>query len=279
MSSDQYSTPPSGQSQPPAKESLAAGEPKIEYFQTLNYFFEHPDWTNSLLMGSVCMLIPILNGILLAGYRYEIVEMKVRFPDQLYPKFDFARFSQYITRGVWPFLIDFLVQMVLTVPILVVVYGSMIGIFVAVANDERAGIIVIAIVVPLLILFMIAVSLVLSVVMVPLYLRAGLSQDFGQVFKFAWIKDFLAKVWLPTLLFNMFLMVTGGILGILGELACFIGLFPVIFLLGGPIVGHAHYQLYRLYLARGGEPIPLKPLPVEPTLSGPAPGFTPPPPM
>ena len=108
MSSDPQSAAPAGNYQPPAKESRAADEPKIEYFKTLNYFFEHPDWTNSLLMGSVCMLIPILNGILLAGYRYEIVEMKVRFPDQLYPKFDFARFSQYITRGIWPFLIDFI---------------------------------------------------------------------------------------------------------------------------------------------------------------------------
>ncbi len=275
MSSDPSPTAPGGNYQPPSKETRNADEPRIEYFKTLNYFFEHPDWTNSLLMGSVCMLIPILNGILLAGYRYEIVEMKVRFPDQLYPKFDFARFSQYITRGIWPFLIDFIVQMVLTVPILIVVYGSMIGIAITAANNEQAGIIVAVIVVPLVILFLIAVSLLLSVAMVPLYLRAGLSQDFGQAFKFAWIKDFLAKVWLPTLLFNMFLMVAGGILGILGEMACLIGLLPVIFLFGGPIVGHAHYQLYRLYLARGGEPIPLKPLQLEPTYTLPAPGSSP----
>jgi hypothetical protein len=71
--------------------------------------------------------------------------------------------------------------------------------------------------------------------------------------------------------------VMGGILGILGEMACFIGLLPVIFLFGGPVVGHAHYQLYRLYLARGGEPIPLKPLQMEPAYSLPLPGSSPPP--
>ena len=251
-------------------------EPKIEYFAAFNYFFEHPDWVNTLLMGSICMLIPMLNGIILAGYRYEIVEMKLRFPQQLYPKFDFGRFSQYLTRGIWPFLIDLIVQMILVVPMLVVIYGSMIGIAIAVASDERLGIIVVAIVVPLLILFVIAVSLSLSIVMVPLYLRAGLSQDFAQAFKFAWIKDFLAKVWLPTLLMNLFLMVTGGILGILGEMACFVGLIPVVFLFGGPVVGHAHYQLYRLYLARGGEPIPLKPLQMEPAYTLPLPVSSPP---
>jgi hypothetical protein len=29
------------------------------------------------------------------------------------------------------------------------------------------------------------------------------------------------------------------------------------------VQGHLHCQLYELYLARGGEPIPLRPLPVE----------------
>jgi hypothetical protein len=270
---DPYSPSPSAHydasSKPPAAE---VAEPKIEYFAAFNYFFEHPDWGNSLLMGSVCMLIPILNAIVLAGYRYEIVEMKVRFPEQLYPKFDFARFSQYVTRGIWPFLIDMIMQMVLVVPMLIVFYGSMIGIGIAVANNERVGLIVAAIVVPLVMLFFMTVSLLLSTAMVPLYLRAGLAQDFGQAFNFRWIKDFLAKVGLQTLLFTLFLMVTGGILGIIGYAACFIGLFPVIFLLAGPVVAHAHYQLYRLYLARGGEPIPLKEL-----QSGgafvPAPGF------
>jgi hypothetical protein len=156
----------------------------------------------------------------------------------------------------------------------------MIGIGIAVASNERVGLIVAAIVVPLVMLFFMTVSLLLSTAMVPLYLRAGLAQDFGQALNFRWIKDFLAKVGLQTFLFTLFLMVTGGILGIIGYAACFVGLFPVIFLLAGPVVAHAHYQLYRLYLARGGEPIPLKPLPSEPTYA-PAPTSPPPkpPPM
>jgi hypothetical protein len=276
MSLDQHSSASAGNHEVAIKPLATEGsEPKIEYFAAFNYFFEHPEWGNSLLMGSVCMLIPILNAIVLAGYRYEIVEMKLRFPDQLYPKFDFARLSQYITRGIWAFLIDMIVQMVLVVPILIVFYGSMIGIVIAVANNERLGLIVAAIVVPLVMLFLMTVSLLLSTAMVPLYLRAGLARDFGQAFNFRWIKDFLAKVGVQALLFTLFLMVTGAILGIVGYAACFIGLFPVIFLLAGPVVGHAHYQLYRLYLARGGEPIPLKPLLSEPAF---APALGPPPP-
>jgi len=276
MSLDQHPSASAGNYEVATKPLAKEGsEPKIEYFAAFNYFFEHPEWGNSLLMGSVCMLIPILNAIVLAGYRYEIVEMKLRFPDQLYPKFDFARLSQYITRGIWAFLIDMIAQMVLVVPFLVVFYGSMIGIGIAVASNERVGLIVAAIVVPLVMLFLMTVSLLLSTAMVPLYLRAGLAQDFGQAFNLRWIKDFLAKVGVQTLLFTLFLMVTGAILGIIGYAACFIGLLPVIFLLAGPVVAHAHYQLYRFYLARGGEPIPLKPLLSESAFA-PTPGPPPP---
>jgi len=276
MSLDQHPSASAGNYEVATKPlATEASDPKIEYFAAFNYFFEHPEWGNSLLMGSVCMLIPILNAIVLAGYRYEIVEMKLRFPDQLYPKFDFARLSQYITRGIWAFLIDMIAQMVLVVPFLVVFYGSMIGIGIAVASNERVGLIVAAIVVPLVMLFLMTVSLLLSTAMVPLYLRAGLAQDFGQAFNLRWIKDFLAKVGVQTLLFTLFLMVTGAILGFIGYAACFIGLLPVIFLLAGPVVAHAHYQLYRLYLARGGEPIPLKPLLSESAFA-PTPGPPPP---
>jgi hypothetical protein len=276
MSLDQHPSASAGNYEVATKPLATEGsEPKIEYFAAFNYFFEHPEWGNSLLMGSVCMLIPILNAIVLAGYRYEIVEMKLRFPDQLYPKFDFARLSQYITRGIWAFLIDMIAQKVLVVPFLVVFYGSMIGIGIAVASNERVGLIVAAIVVPLVMLFLMTVSLLLSTAMVPLYLRAGLAQDFGQAFNLRWIKDFLAKVGVQTLLFTLFLMVTGASLGIIGYAACFIGLLPVIFLLAGPVVAHAHYQLYRLYLARGGEPIPLKPLLSESAFA-PTPGPPPP---
>jgi hypothetical protein len=69
-----------------------AAEPRPQYFASLNYFFEHPDWAVSLLLGGVCLLIPVINTMVILGYRYEIVEMKLRFPDQPYPKFDFSRF-------------------------------------------------------------------------------------------------------------------------------------------------------------------------------------------
>ena len=278
MASDLYSTAPSGNydfssKSPPGVES----EPQPQYFAALNYFFEHPDWLSTLLLGSLCLLIPIINTMVLLGYRYEIVEMKVRFPDQLYPKFDFNRFSKYLGRGLLPFLIDFLIQFIINIPIQISIWIG-IGLVAAAGNAQSQLMVVVAgIGVPLIILIDIVLLTVLQAVLVPVMIRGGLSQDFNQTFNFPWIRDFLRKVWLQSLLFNLFLFAVGTVLVIPAYLLCFFPVIPVMFFLLGPALAHQHAQLYRLYLARGGEPIPLKPWQMETIYTLPPLGTIPPP--
>lgn len=276
MPPDPYSSAPSGSYDIPAKPLPEEGaEPRPQYFAALSSFFEHPDWAMTLLLGSLCFLIPVINTMILFGYRYEIVEMKVRFPDQLYPKFDFNRFSQYLVRGLMPFLIDFLIQFVINIPLQLSVWMGM-GLVAAAGNTQSQLLVVVAGVgVPLIILIDVVLLTILQTVLVPVILRAGLSQDFGQTFKIPWIKDFLLKVGLQSLLFNLFLFAAGSVLVIPGYMACCIGIIPVMFFLLGPALAHYHAQLYRLYLAKGGEPIPLKPLQMEPVYTLPAPGSFP----
>jgi len=117
--------------------------------------------------------------------------------------------------------------------------------------------------IPLIIAIDIAILLALQTALVPLMIRGGLTQDFSQTFNFKWIKDFLLKMGLQTLLFNLFLVAVGAVLILPGYFMCCIGIIPVAFFLMGPVLAHHHGQLYRLYLAKGGEPIPLKPLQLE----------------
>lgn len=242
-------------------------EPKPQYFASLNYFFEHPDWATSLLWGSLCLLIPVINTMIILGYRYEIVEMKVRFPDQLFPKFDVSRFSQYLARGAMPFLIDFVLQFLINFPLQISIWMC-IGLVAAAGNTQSQLLVVVAGVgVPLIILIDITLLIVMHMLLIPITLRAGLSQEFNQSFKFAWCKDFLLKVGLQTLLFNLFTMAVGTVLIIPGYLACCFGIVPIGFYLMGPVLAHHHAQLYRLYLARGGEPIPLRPLQMQPAIA------------
>jgi len=278
MPPDPYSSAPSGSYHIPAAPLPdEQTEPRPQYFAALSYFFEHPNWAMTLLLGSLCFVIPVINTMILFGYRYEIVEMKVRFPDQLYPKFELSRFSQYLVRGLMPFLIDFLIQFVINIPLQVSIW-MMIGLVAAAGNSESQLMVVVAGVgVPLIILVNIVLLTILQTVLVPVTLRAGLSQDFSQTLKLPWIKEFLLKVGLQALLFNLFQFAVGGVLIIPGYLLCCVGIIPVFFFLWAPVLAHHHAQLYRLYLARGGEPILLKPLQMEPAYMPPAHGSLPPP--
>jgi hypothetical protein len=100
-------------------------------------------------------------------------------------------------------------------------------------------------------------SLVLAIFLQPMLFRAALTLDFGQAFQFDWVKDFVAKVWLELILGFLFLAVAANILSLLGLLACCVG---VIFV--GPVIMLAHanllFQVYSIYLSRGGIPVPIR---------------------
>jgi len=249
---------------PLEKAALGTGRPveKIRYLDAIRSIFAHPEWFKNLLMGSLCLFIPVLNQLIIFGYSYEITEMLHRRQTTTYPLFDFKRFTAYITRGVWPFLISFIVQTILQPVIQFSVQGSVMGTMMALENDETVGTIVAAIVIPLVIIFLLVLTVGLTLVLTPLLMRAGLSQDFVQAFRFGWIKDFIRRMWLETILVNLFVILTSCIFVPLG---CILFCYPgFVIAMGLSIAGaNLNWQLYELYLARGGEPIPLKPLPAD----------------
>jgi hypothetical protein len=94
-------------------------------------------------------------------------------------------------------------------------------------------------------------------------LRAGLAQDFKKAFDFRWILDFDRRVGLDLVLIMLFTLCTAAPLAIMGEMMCFVGLFPAITIIQ-LMAANLSWQLYNLYLARGGTPIPLKAPPEKP---------------
>ena len=92
----------------------------------------------------------------------------------------------------------------------------------------------------------------------PLVLRASITQDFGQSFSFPFVKRFVTVMWKEILLSSVFQIVAGTVLICIGALALCVGMYfalvPAYF-----CWMHLQKQLYRLYLSRGGEPVPLSP--------------------
>jgi hypothetical protein len=244
-----------------------SGPWQMNYFGAFEMIHRNPDWFVNALLMFVCAIIPVIGGIVLNGYVYETIEVLHRTNGTYYPKFDFNRFVEYLLRGVGPFLVGLIFG---TIVAFLVILGYVLifaSIFAAGAagegNKEIAGIGILAgFAVYMLVLF--AASLVINFLVVPLGLRGGLSSDIGQSFNFGWAWDFIKKTWLEMLLAFLFQFGVGIVLELVILATCGVGVLALPVALGYIFLISAwlQFQLYRVFLSRGGEPIPFKPAPL-----------------
>ena len=209
------------------------------------------------MLGAVCSLIPVIGPMVLLGWLLGGFWGRDGYRPKEFPPFDFGRFSDYLMRGLWPFLVA-LVASVLFVPLIWLAcfvpmfFISMIG------GHGRHGSEAEGLFALVLVLGMFAVIAVLSVLMMlvvkPLMIRAELLQDFGKSFDFRWSLRFLKLTWLECVLAAAFIWVASVVLSIIGMAAFCVG----IYFISGPVyfaMVHLDRQIYQLFLARGGEPL------------------------
>lgn len=231
----------------------------MNYTASVSDFFKSPKWMMNMLLAGVCVFIPfigqiVIKGWLITGFWGRDDERPESFPD-----FDFGNFGKYLERGLWPFLVTlvsgFALGMVFAVVLVPLVMISSLLSSGSHGQENGCAAALLAIVMFFLYMTMIVSMLFL---LTPLTLRATITQDFGQSFNFAFVKRFIALMWKEILLSSLFLLVASTILVCLGMLALCVGMYfalvPVYF-----SWLHLHKQLYRLYLSRGGEPVPESP--------------------
>jgi hypothetical protein len=252
------------------QEQPAAAEPdatppaprKLKFLPAYQFVFDHREWPITILLAAVCLFLPVLGQVALWGFFYDLVEALHRQPNTPYPKFDFRRFGDYCVRGVWPYVLFQMIQVAIQLFVQLPLQFSIQGMAILLASNPQVGGIVLAIAAPILITFLLVLFLAVAVLTTPMLIRAGLTQDFRLVFRFAWFKDYLKRVWVEEVLATLFVAVSGALLMAAG--ACFfcVGLFLAIILVW-MASAHLQWQIYEIYLERGGEPIPLHPLPAE----------------
>lgn len=239
---------------------------QLNYFESIKYIWSNPNWLVNLLFAALCGIaggvIPVLPGLVLLGYQAEIFEGVFLYPTQHYPDFKLDRLTEYLVRGLWPFVV-MLVAGIACAPLMLLAVGMPLALTaiagVATLGDEAP--VAILLVLPFILLLMIATAILLNLAIVPLLLRAVLTQDLAKTFDLHFARDFIQRVWKEALLSGLFLIAVAFGAQVLGlAMACVGILFTV------PIVqfvqAHLAVQLYRIYLARGGEPIPIKSLEV-----------------
>jgi len=205
-------------------------------------------------LSSVCFLIPVIGHLVFMGYQYQVVEGFLRRPNEKMSKFDFNQFTQMLTRGVYPFVAGLLLQIFMVPVFLIVIFVPMTIPAMFNGGDQRIAVMLVAI---FIVLASIIVSFVAHLIIGPLMLRAGLSQSFNETFNFSWIRSFVRMMWLEEIMSSLFLMISSMFVSIIGMLMCFVGIYPAaaLVLLA---TSHLTYKQYAIFLANGGEPIPLK---------------------
>jgi hypothetical protein len=231
----------------------------MKFAVSVGDFFKSPRWGMNLLLGAVAFLIPVVGPIVLSGW--HITGFWARGPHgaaEDFPAFDFDRFGKYLERGLWPFVVNLVASLVL-VPLAMgaviplVVFSGILGS----GRESGPGPAFVLLFAGMAVLQLV-LTLVYQFIATPLMLRAAITQEFKAAFDPSFVRDFLSRVWVEMLVMMLFLAGLGLCLMVLTVVTCYIGLF-----FAAPVLmfswHHLQKQLYQLYLARGGTPVPPSP--------------------
>ncbi len=232
----------------------------MNYLAALTDFFKSPKWVNSLLLGGLCILIPVVGPIVVIGWHVSGFWGRKNPEDfASYPIFDFSNFVKYLERGVWPFLVTLVVPLLMA-PVSMVMMLSFIPAQIA-AGQSHGHEAVQALSAMSFMgfgLLWVVLFLVILLVMQPLIIVASITQDFASAFNWRRLKSFVTLMWPETLVSVLFIWFASFLLMVVGMAAFCVGIYFTMAVLYF-VNAHLGWQLYHLYLVRGGEPIPLSP--------------------
>jgi hypothetical protein len=243
---------------------FAGRDVRVRYWAAFTFLFSGPNWWKNLLILAVAMLVPIVGPVVMIGYLCEVLAprpiddgtgrlIEPPRPVSGYPDFEFPRLSAYLERGVWPFVAS-LVAGLAMMPVLFIV-----ALPVFVVGAAGGGDVMIGVAVAVAMVLFVAAIVLATAAMVPLTLRAAMLMEFGATFSYEWVRDFIRRTWVEMVLAWLFIIAIGIPLSLAGYLMCFVGLYPAMAILTAA-QWHLDFQLYHLYMSRGGAPVPLKPV-------------------
>jgi hypothetical protein len=218
----------------------------MNYVQPFTYFLNARGGFGNGLLCAVCNFIPVVGPVVLLGYRAEVADELVRDRRlRRHPVFDFNRFGDYLSRGVWPFVYQ----------LLMVIAAGGLGLAAVMAGVLAAGVADLPPVgLAVGVLLIVLVVLGLPAVLWPMELHAQLTGRFAPVEAAGFAYRFLGRVWGQVLVSLLAFTAGSLVVVVCGLLVCFVGVYlaAVVQMMAQQ---HLMTQLYLLYLDDGGDPI------------------------
>ena len=221
---------------------------KIDFGASFGDIFTTRDKWMSILLLSVCMLIPIVGQIVIYGYLFRrFARLRI---GKAADDFNFDHFVEYLTLGAWPFLSAVVASLALT-PVAMLAFLPMMTL--PMMDPESNVALFVGMIALASFLYFVAIMLMVILTM-PIMLRSGLKVDFAAGFSWSFIRDFLRRVGWSLTGWYLLLMLISFPLTLVGMLALYVGLYVAATWTSFASL-HLLFQHYDLYLDRGGEPV------------------------
>lgn len=245
----------------------------MEYLRGWRALRKDPQWITKVLIGTLFSLIPVVGPIVVTGWLSLALRRAVSGQDAPLPRLDFD--FEYLKNLVMAGFKGFLAQLLWSLPLVVVFMGAYAGCIVSAVvvagasrssgNDPGLAMLIVAlvfcVVMPILI---IGASLPLNIAR----MRAEITDDLGA----ARIKEVfgMTRLMMKELIVGqLVLMCIGfGVLLPFGLITLTLGLYPAAIVMQ-VIATYWLAEVYRRYLEKGGEPLPVGPLEVPGTVPAP----------
>lgn len=249
----------------------------MEYLRGLRKLREDPEWTSKLVYGALLLfstiLVPFAGRIALTGWTALIVRRAIATPTsaEALPRLDLdfdylgklmgTGFKGFLAALIWGLPAGLLFAMA----ILVSYFGAVFGVMAAAQAGDAAVIGAICCFgagIPAVMLLGILLGLPAQVAMV----RAELADDLNQALQLGAVLDMIRKTFRELLIGSIVLSIAQTVMIFGALLLCYVPVFPAIV---AAQVMRADFaaQIYQLYVERGGTPIPIGPLEVDPRVA------------
>lgn len=225
---------------------------KTRPMDAIRSVIDSPDWGTNVLWLSLGVLLQgvFIGHIAVLGWGSELIQNRTGLPGRPTHDVNPDRIGDYVQQGIWPFLVAFVLQMILSLLMFIPLGIMFFGVLIASAGNEAAGGLGMIILFPLVVVL----SLLMCVAIVPFIINAMICQDFKKAFDIAWARHFVSIMFWEIVVSGFIYYCLSFCVSIAGLLLFCVGIIPAQAIINGGAM-HMLSQWYEIFLERGGRPI------------------------